>query len=702
MWREHKAYGILIFDSYMKRLLILCGLLSFFSCTKDLTEVEQAVPQQNHEINAEAPYSMKGVLGVKLSPAMARKVAEAQTRVDGVKTRSSISAVDEVLDGVEAQRFERIFAFNPEWEAEYSVTGLNRWYEVRFDEEIDVVSVAKQLAKVEGVEKVDMPIASQYRRVMSEGRPRPLSEEHFRGMMPTRGEDEVNDPHFYLQWDFDNTGKLLDFRPKAGADINMVDAWQLCNGNTGASDIIVAVIDEPVYTDHPDLKANLWANPNDPSEHGYNFFNDRKELDWKSVYVERDPYTGETYTMYLDHGSHVAGVIAAATDNNIGIAGIAGGNGTSSNVKIMSCQVMGFDMKSTGAFPDAKAFDYALRNGAVIAQNSWGYNFDPAITPGQMDDLWENPTLDYVAVLKDAIKTFVQFAGTKNPDSPLQGGLVVFAAGNDGDRAGDRRMYPAADKQVLAVASMDWNYKPAYYTDFGRWIDITAPGGDQKTAFLGSSYYDNGMILSTVLCDPTMNFTDGRQSRPEFFGYAFMQGTSMACPHVSGVAALGLAYAAKIGRKFSLDEYKSLLLSSVNGIDHNFSGVKVGGEGSTLYMEDYKGKMGSGCVDALKLLLSIQGTPAFYVSTGEDSKVDLAKVLGGDNSRVRILSITSKDLKKVGLKTLPAPKGLALNVNCPEAGLAMLKITAVSGDTEFTREVALVSREGMAANGGWL
>ena len=674
-----------------------------FSCTKDLTEVEPAVKNPSQDVTSEASMAMKGVVAVKFTPEMARKVAAAQTRTEGIQTRSGQSEIDAVLSEIDAQRFERIFAFDPEWEAQYSVTGINRWYEVRFSENEDVKEVGERLKKLSGVELINYSLRPEFRRVTSEGPARPLTAENSVGMAHTRGELAVNDPWYNLQWHFENTGPFKGFQLKAGADINLVDAWSICNGNTGAKDIVVAVLDEPVYTEHPDLKANLWSNPENANEHGYNFFNDSIELDWKSTYTDRDPYTGQTFTMYLDHGSHVAGIIAAVNNNNIGVAGVAGGDGVSSNVKIMSCQIMGFNMENMNSFPDAKGFEYAWKNGAVIAQNSWGYNYDPAIAPGQMDDLWENPGAgyEYIGVLKDAIKTFQQFAGTKDPDSPLQGGLVIFAAGNDGDRAGDRRMYPAAEKSVIAVGSMDWNFKPAFYTDYGRWVDITAPGGDVRTSFIGDKYYDNGMVLSTVLCDNSMSYVDGRQSNGDLYGYAFMQGTSMACPHVSGVAALGLAYASKLGRKFTADEYQSLLLSSVYGIDQYFQGMKNGNEG-TLYMEDYKDKMGGGCVDALKLLLNIQGTPAFYVPTGKDATIDLGKILGGADSRVRVISLTSKDLKKVGLSSLPAPKGLQLTVNCPEVGMAMVKITAVAGDHEFTREVALVSREGVARNGGWL
>ena len=117
----------------------------------------------------------------------------------------------------------------------------------------------------------------------------------------------------------------------------------------------------------------------------------------------------------------------------------------------------------------------------------------------------------------------------------------------------------------------------------------------------------------------------------------------------------------------------------------------------------YKDKMGGGCIDALKLLLAIKGTPAIYVRTGESVTVDFARYFGGDKSRVALTSAEFASASKLGLTSSAAAfDGTKITFNCPEPGTSMLTIQAKAGDTKFTREFAIVSRAGLAANGGWL
>ncbi len=396
-------------------------------------------------------------------------------------------------------------------------------------------------------------------------------------------------------------------------------------------------------------------------------------------------------------------------NNGRGVCGIAGGRSNSGGVRIMSCQIMGNSTTGGKGNPTVKAFEYAWTNGAIIAQNSWGYNLETAdgtkITPEEFEREWKS---NY-GIMRDAIDTFVRGAGTRNPNSPLQGGLVIFAAGNEGDVYGDVRIYPAAYDPVIAVGAMDWSFRPAYYTDYGPWVDIAAPGGDRysgkttRTASDGRTvFYSNAQILSTILCDDAIAYQDGRKDGG-MYGYGFMQGTSMACPHVSGVAALGLAYAAQNGKKYTPAEFKALLLSSVYGIDDCFAGSKDGELGPIADMAVYKNKMGGGCIDALKLLFAVKGTPAVYVRTGEPVTVDFARYFGGDRSRVALTAASFVSPGNLGLSSSKAEfDGTKITFDCPEPGTSMLRISAVSGDTEFVREFAVVSRAGLAANGGWL
>ena len=192
---------------------------------------------------------------------------------------------------------------------------------------------------------------------------------------------------------------------------------------------------------------------------------------------------------------------------------------------------MGYSNKNYNSNAPQQAFQWAAEHGAVIAQNSWGYS--NAVTGAELsEDDWN---CGYGSV-RTAINYFISTAGMDNPNSPISGGLVIFAAGNSGDIYGDVKTWPSAYAPVIAVSSMSWDYCPAYYTNYGTWSDITAPGGDAFDAPSNGKYYSNAQVLSTILQDASMSFRDGRDNT----GTGFMQGTSMACPHVSGVAALGL------------------------------------------------------------------------------------------------------------------------------------------------------------------
>lgn len=102
-----------------------------------------------------------------------------------------------------------------------------------------------------------------------------------------------------------------------------------------------------------------------------------------------------------------------------------------------------------------------------------------------------------------------------------------------------------------------------------------------------------------------------------------------------GRCGLGLAYAAQNGKKYTPAEFKALLLSSVYGIDDCFAGSKDGELGPIADMAVYKNKMGGGCIDALKLLFAVKGTPAVYVRTGEPVTVDFARYFGATGAGLR-------------------------------------------------------------------
>ena len=670
----------------MKKWLLALGVLAVVSCAKDSMDDAVTVDADGMAaIVGDPEGAVAGTLSLKVSPELADRIEEAMahiTRSGDVATRSGIDEVDFVFNKIGVERFERIFPYEERYEERHRAAGLHRWYTVRFAEEEELTEAARQLGQLEGVSAVQY----KYRIVRQrEGRMIPYNQveaaETRATTMPT------NDPLLSSQWHYDNRGQVAS--SKAGADVGLFEAWKLC---TGSPDVIVAVIDEPVQYTHADLAANMWNNPNAGKDskygndlHGFNFIRTNKtEIDWKSNYYDSD--YGEW--MYADHGSHVAGTIAAVNGNGTGGCGIAGGANGTGGVKIMSCQILDCDNSTRYYNYDAaaQAFVYAADRGALIAQCSWGYDASSVKT----QDQWIN---NGGTAEKEAIDYFIKNAGADNPASPMKGGLVIFAAGNDGDYVGDQMTWPAAYVPTIAVASMSPNYTPAYYTDFGTWVDITAPGGDL-------SYNDESGVLSTILDDSSMTFRDGRDKT----GYGYMQGTSMACPHVSGVAALGLSYAAKLGKQFTAAEFKTMLLSSVNDINPYMTGNKRVGN-TTLRLANYSKKMGTGYVDAYKLLLEIDGTPSIYIRNGRSTTIDLTKYFGAGAKYASFkVTVDPEVTAQLGMST-PTVKDGKLTLSCSKTGVGTITLSTVvtsTGEPDMSKKLAVIVREFVADNGGWL
>ena len=483
-----------------------------------------------------------------------------------------------------------------------------------------------------------------------------------------------------MQWHYNNTGNIFAQTSQLGADANVYAAWQLSTGNP---DVIVAVVDQGVKYDHEDLAANMWTNTaelngsegrDDDSNgyaddiHGFNF-------------VDNTTLTISTKGDAPDHGTHVAGTVAAVNNNGTGVAGIAGGSGKNDGVKIMSCQIF-HDKDGGDVATSAKAIKYAADNGAAIIQCSYGYpagsvTSDAAYSSGASAE-------------KQAIDYFI----AKQNCAAIEGGLAIFAAGNDLTGISG---YPGAYRDYISVTAMSCDYTPAYYTNYGPGCNIAAPGGETS----GLSGGEKAGVLST-LCSETSNGAD----------YGYMQGTSMACPHVSGVAALGLSYALEKGKRFSLDEFKTMLLTSVNEIDSRL------GEGSKATIADvsiYRGKMGTGITDAYQLLMQIEGTPCLQVALGEVQLIPLTQHFGqgAEDLTYTDIQMSAKDMEKLGIKAAPKMYNGKLMIKCTKPGSAKIKVSAIAGGTKpgtgvvmggmvITKEFAVIARSAGAANGGWL
>ena len=685
----------------MKKILYILSAVAMFSaCTADLEDQQVAIESNpaNAKILNTSTNCVGGSIIVRFNPSAESRLAECATRSGA--TRTGVSGVDAVLDEVSGYSVEPLYVVTEKNREKVYAGGYHLWYELLFDKSSDMKAVAAKLANVAEVQRVQY--VHQIKRI---GAPK-LSTMSVAGeSSTTRATSTIpfNDTYRKSQWGLENLGGLMsggyvNNLPRAviGADINVVPAWKLC---TGDPSIVVAVFDEGVMNTHEDLKNNIWVNKAELNGttgvdddgngykddiYGFNFTTMKGTITWN-----KSCDTG--------HGSHVAGIIAAENNNGIGVCGIAGGSGNKDGVKLMSVQIFNGDDGATTSNL-VRAFQYAADNGAHISQNSWGY-LSAETEDANYWELGPANDRDYKYQLKSEAGAIDYFVANGGGDkSVIDGGLVIFAAGND---SAPLPGYPGAYEPCVAVAAMNPAARPAYYTDYGPGTDITAPGGEQL--------YGNGEILSTV---PSQNSDTGKTY------YGSMQGTSQACPHVSGVAALGLSYAKKLGKRYTAKEFRSLLLSATNDITPYLTGRIVikytNGSSLDITYPDYEGMLGGGYIDAYKMLLSVEGTPCKVVATGVGTAIDLSTYFGEGVQDAEFVSAeaSAEDVEAVGLTIGEYSKG-KISIKTTKVGTATITVKMLVGGgsladktkpfpTEVVRKFVVISKGGVATNGGWL
>ena len=517
-------------------LLLVCAVLCLGSNVRISAQSTSSTTQ-----SAESNF-VEGVVRVKLQREIADRMVAAKLplSVKGTNRKyvqTGVTPLDRVNQKVKAVSMTRVFPYAGKNEAKHKAFGLDLWYDVHYEASGMKLAQARNLFRsAEGVSYAQrIPLY------------KPIGGERFLEVSPAAvaraakaaSTMPFNDPLLNDQWHYNNDGHIAG--TKVGADANVFKAWE--TGVTGSKDVVVAIIDGGFQVDHPDLKDNVWINT--------------AELNGKpGVDDDGDGYVDDIYGYNFvinssdinahSHGTHVAGTVGATNNNGIGVCGVAGGSDGKGGVKMMVCQVFDSRASSSAVADFGAAIVYAADRGASIAQCSWG-----ASVAGDEDKS-----------VTEAVDYFTKNGG----GDKMNGGLCIFAAGNNGEE-GD--YYPGCLDKVVAVGSMAPDGSVAYYSNRGKWVDVTAPGGLE----------DNGQqygVLSTL-----PNST-----------YGYNEGTSMACPHVSGIAALILS---KYGNKqFSNETLRTLLTTSVND----------------LYTQnpEYEGLMGSGYIDAYKALQGKEGS----------------------------------------------------------------------------------------------
>ena len=614
---------------------LLAGIV--FSCVREPEAPlsDGQIPQETYAPDDEGV--LKGWVRIKLRD-------DAQALRVGTFTRGAMESGDPELDRIAASlgatEVRRVFHEGGRFAERRRKFGLHLWYDVKFDDTLPVSRAQAELGSLSAVAHVQ-PVYTI--RMFDAGNTLPEEAVYVPAQRRAERAGPFDDPGLPKQWHYNNDGSGTKW--VEGSDINLFEAWEVTAGDPS---VIVAVTDHGVEYDHPDLAGNMWVN--------------EAELNGTpGVDDDNNGYVDDIYgwNVILDsgtinpgtHGTHVAGTVAAVNNNGIGVCGVAGGTGNGDGARIMSLAIFDSTSANAGSYPDAYA--YAADNGAVISQNSWGYTSGVAM-PQDVSD-----ALDY----------FIANAGVDengNQTGPMKGGLLVFAAGNEGTPSA--RM-PAADPRTLCVTAMCSDYTRPNYANYSDDVDIFAPGGADGN---DRNYSDADRVYSTDL--------DG--------GYSYKWGTSMACPHVSGIAALVIAHYGVGHPGFTVEECREILLRSYRSVSE--------------YVEPkYDGKLGVGLADAGMIFLEDAGTAPGTVSApaarAMGRELELAWTVPADGNGLPVaefrLTYTGRGIGKTEGKA-PDTSGEVVLRNYTAVAETATYIWTGQYNTEYRFEVSGIDRFG--------
>lgn len=440
------------------------------SCTdKSIEAVEPAAPERNY-VAADTKIKL-AYFSEELCGLVEKDIEQGKVITKSVDLNS---AVDEL--GIVS--IERLFPYAGEFEERTRAEGLHRWFKITLDDGTPDTKVSGGLRSIKGVDILEDC--------------RQISTNSF-----------FNDPWLSQQWHYSDSRT-------PHVSINVEPVWKSIT--SGSEEVIVGVVDGGIDLAHEDLADNCIDGGINGSKN----------------------FVDESFNIIAhSHGTHVAGTIAAVNNNGKGVCGIAGGDNAKGvkGVRLLSCQIFKTVDGEDKSGSTAQAIKWAADHGAVIINNSWGYTFDEdqdgKLTGDELTNALEATISDSD---KAAVDYFIKYAGfdaNGNQVGPMAGGVVVFAAGNDGIANGA----PANYEPVIAVGATDSNLKRASYSNYGDWVDIAAPGSE---------------VFSTI--------PDGK--------YGMMSGTSMACPHITGIAALLVSHYGGLG--FTNEQLKEKLLGGAN------------------------------------------------------------------------------------------------------------------------------------------
>ena len=626
----------------------VCALAAA-SCTKEASFTEETKPEAKTEMGAGEVRD--GWIRIKI------KEDAAPLRA-GVFTRGAMESGNEDMDRIAAElgatEVRRVFSDGGRFAERRRRYGLHLWYDVRFDESVPVSRAADRFATIDGVEYIE-PVYV-IKSTDADAVYVPDNVIYTPSVAVTRTEMPFNDPMLSQQWHYNNEGEN-GFT--AGADINLFEAWKV---ETGKPNVIVSVHDQGIVLDHEDLAAHIWVNEAEMNGaegvdddgngykddiHGWNYINNSPDI------------------IPEGHGTHVAGTISAVNNNGIGVCGVAGGTGEEDGVRIMSLQILyqpvaGGSSQFSERAPETYA--YAADNGAVISQNSWTLG-----VTGKLPYSYEQ-----------AFTYFNENAGMDDTDGdgvndvqtgPMAGGILIFAGGNNDSSAIQQ---PAADPRTVAVTAMGPDYTKAGYSNYGVMADIYAPGGADGN---DTSYPRECQVYSTDFGG----------------GYVYMSGTSMACPHVSGVAALIVSHYGVGHSDFTAEQLKERLLRSYRPVSE-YVGAK------------YDGKLGVGLIDAgLIFLENPESVPGEITSPEAEAVLNglrLSWLVPADGNGMAVagftVTYTGRGVGKFADRE-EVSEELSFS-NYAEAGDRVLYTVEARYNTEYELLVSAVDRFGNVSN----